>query len=239
MQRTLLEQLLQAKSARTPVALVTWIASGKQQLIERGQELDPKQGAHVVDAELSEAITDGFRTDRSRTIQIGDDEVFINIHNPPLRMVLIGAVHIAQAIIPMAAQAGYDPVVIDPRTAFASEERFAGVPRDARWPDEALPEVGLDTRTAFIALTHDPKIDDPALQIALNSEVFYIGALGSRRTHAKRVDRLTSAGLSEAQLARINAPIGLDIGAVGPNEIAISIMAEVTAALRGKLAAVA
>lgn len=231
MERPLLDQLLQAKSERTPVALVTWLASGKQQLMERGQS--------VADDELSSAIADGFRTDRSRTMEIGGEEVFINIHNPPLRLVLIGAVHIAQALIPMAVQAGYDPIVIDPRTAFASEERFAGVPRDARWPDEALPEVGLDTRTAFVALTHDPKIDDPALQIALNSEVFYIGALGSKRTHAKRVDRLTEAGLSDTQLNRINAPIGLDIGAVGPNEIALSIMAEVTAALRGKLTAAA
>ncbi len=229
MERSLLDQLLQAKSERTPVAMVTWLASGKQQLIERGQS--------VADEELPAAIADGFRTDRSRTMEISGEEVFINIHNPPLRLVLIGAVHIAQALIPLAVQAGYDPVVIDPRTAFASEERFADVPRDARWPDEALPEVGLDTRTAFVALTHDPKIDDPALQIALNSEVFYIGALGSKRTHAKRVDRLTEAGLNDAQLSRINAPIGLDIGAVGPNEIAISIMAEITAALRGKLTA--
>ena len=231
MERALLDQLLKAKSTRKPVALVTWLSSGTQQLIERGQS--------VADSALSEAVNDGFRTDRSRTMEIGGEEVFINIHNPPLRLVLIGAVHIAQALIPMAAQLGYDPVVIDPRTAFASEERFAGVPRDARWPDEALPEVGLDTRTAFVALTHDPKIDDPALQIALSSEVFYIGALGSKRTHAKRVDRLTEAGLSADQMARINAPIGLDIGAVGPNEIAISIMAEVTAALRGKLTATA
>ena len=231
MERALLDQLLKAKSTRKPVAVVTWLSSGTQQLIERGQS--------VADSALSEAVNDGFRTDRSRTMEIGGEEVFINIHNPPLRLVLIGAVHIAQALIPMAAQLGYDPVVIDPRTAFASEERFAGVPRDARWPDEALPEVGLDTRTAFVALTHDPKIDDPALQIALSSEVFYIGALGSKRTHAKRVDRLTEAGLSADQMARINAPIGLDIGAVGPNEIAISIMAEVTAALRGKLTATA
>lgn len=231
MERALLDQLLKAKSTRKPVAVVTWLSSGTQQLIERGES--------VADSALSEAVNDGFRTDRSRTMEIGGEEVFINIHNPPLRLVLIGAVHIAQALIPMAAQLGYDPVVIDPRTAFASEERFAGVPRDARWPDEALPEVGLDTRTAFVALTHDPKIDDPALQIAMTSEVFYIGALGSKRTHAKRVDRLTEAGLSAEQIARINAPIGLDIGAVGPNEIAISIMAEVTAELRGKLTATA
>ena len=231
MERALLDQLLKAKSTLKPTALVTWLSSGKQQLIERGQS--------VADGDLSEAVNDGFRTDRSLTMEIGGEEVFINIHNPPLRLVLIGAVHIAQALIPMASQAGYDPIVIDPRTAFASEERFAGVPRDARWPDEALPEVGLDTRTAFVALTHDPKIDDPALQIALSSEVFYIGSLGSKRTHAKRVDRLTEAGLSAEQIARINAPIGLDIGAVGPNEIAISIMAEITAALRGKLTAAA
>lgn len=227
MERSVLDQLRQDVGARVPVALVTWLATGRQQLAYKGHS--------VGDDALTAAIDDGFRTDKSRTIAVGGEDVFVNIYNPPLRIVMIGAVHIAQALIPLAQQAGYDVIVIDPRTAFASEERFAGVPRDPRWPDEALPDVGLDARTAFVALTHDPKIDDPALQIALSSDVFYIGALGSTRTHAKRVDRLTEAGISEAALARINAPIGLDIGAVGPVEIAISIVAEMTAALRGKL----
>lgn len=227
MERTVLDQLREDIGARVPVALVTWLGSGTQQLAYKGQS--------VGDDDLTAAIDDGFRTDKSRTIVVDGEDVFINVYNPPLQMVMIGAVHIAQALVPIARQAGYDVIVIDPRTAFASEERFAGVPRDARWPDEALPEIGLDARTAFIALTHDPKIDDPALQIALASEAFYIGALGSNRTHAKRVDRLTQAGISQDALGRINAPIGLDIGAVGPVEIAVSIIAEVTAALRGKL----
>jgi xanthine dehydrogenase accessory factor len=227
MERPVLDQLMHDTAARKAVALVTWLGSGRQHLVYRGESFGGE--------ELTAAIADGFRLDRSRTLEIDGEDVFVNIYNPPLRMVVIGAVHIAQALIPLARQAGYDVIVVDPRTAFASEERFAEVPRDARWPDEALPEIGLDARTAFIALTHDPKIDDPALRIALGSDVFYIGALGSRRTHAKRVDRLTAAGNTEAEIARINAPIGLDIGAVGPTEIAISIMAEVTAALRGKL----
>ncbi len=229
MQRTALTQLINDTAVRTPVALVTWLASNRQQLVHRGDE--------IANQDLASAISDGFRSDRSRTVEIAGEDVFINIYNPPLRMVIVGAVHIAQALIPLARQAGYDIIVIDPRTAFASEERFAGVPRDARWPDEALQDVRLDARTAFITLTHDPKIDDPALEIALRSDVFYVGALGSRRTHARRVDRLSTAGLSKSEINRINAPIGLDIGAVGPAEIAISIIAEVTAALRGKLPA--
>lgn len=227
MDRSILEDLLRETAGRTPVALVTWLGSGKQELI--------RKGGTVADADLGAALDEGFRTDRSRTVSIGGEEVFINVYNPPLRMVVIGAVHIAQALIPLARQASYDVIIVDPRTAFASEERFTGVECDARWPDDALPEIGLDARTAFVALTHDPKIDDPALQIALGTDVFYIGALGSTRTHAKRVDRLVQAGLAENDLTRINAPIGLDIGAVGAAEIAISIMAEVTAALRGKL----
>ena len=226
MKRDILDQLKQNIAARKPVALITWLESGEHRLVHPGES--------VGDDALSTALADGFRTDKSRTVDIAGQDVFINVYNPPLRMVIIGAVHIAQALIPLAAQAGYDTIVVDPRTAFASEERFAGVPRDTRWPDDALPEIGLDARTAFIALTHDPKIDDPALKIALESEVFYIGALGSNRTHAKRVDRLVADGVSEVTLARINAPIGLDIGAVGPVEIAISVIAEVTAALRGK-----
>ena len=224
--RDVLDPLKQDIGTRTPVALITWLTSGEQRLIHPGES--------VSDETLSAAIANGFRTDKSRTVDVAGQDVFVNVYNPPLRMVIIGAVHIAQALIPLAAQAGYDSIVVDPRTAFASEERFAGVPRDTRWPDDALPEMGLDTRTAFVALTHDPKIDEPALKIALESEVFYIGALGSNRTHAKRVDRLAADGVSETALARINAPIGLDIGAVGPAEIAISIIAEVTAALRGK-----
>jgi len=228
MHRHQLDQLLADIIARRPVAVLTWLDNGDQQLVH-AKDCDSQP------PELAERIREGFRTDRSGTLMVGEREAFVRIQNPPLRLVAIGAVHITQALAPIAAQVGYDLIVVDPRTAFATEERFEGLKIDARWPDEALPEIGLDARTAFLALTHDPKIDDPALHQALASDVFYIGALGSRRTHAKRVDRLIGQGIAPGQLARIRAPIGLDIGAIGAVEIGISIMAEVTAALRGKL----
>ena len=224
----LISQLAQLQadiSARRPVAVVTTLATGAQQLVHPG---DPMPD------DLATALAEAVRKDRSGVVQTATGEVFVNVHNPALRMVMIGAVHISQALIPMARQAGYDMTVIDPRTAFASGERFAGVALDARWPDEALPALKLDRRTAFVALTHDAKIDDPALKLALASDCFYIGALGSSRTHAKRLERLTAAGVTPAAFARIRAPIGLDIGAIGAPEIAISIIAEITAALRGK-----
>jgi xanthine dehydrogenase accessory factor len=151
---------------------------------------------------------------------------------PPPRLVVTGAVHISQALAPIAALLGYDVVIVDPRTAFATPERFPDVKVIAEWPDVALPPLGVDRYTAFVALTHDPKIDDPALLHAFSRDCFYIGALGSRKTHARRIERLKGQGASEADLARIHAPIGLDIGAVSPPEIAVSILAEVTAALR-------
>jgi len=181
---------------------------------------------------LGDVLADGFRFDRSGVHQGEAGEVFVSIHNPPLQMIIVGAVHIAQCVAPIAGAAGYDVTVIDPRGAFASEERFPGIDVRPDWPDEVLPEMTLDARTAFLALTHDPKIDDPALQAALASECFYIGALGSRRTQGSRLERLTAAGISADNLARIHGPIGLDIGARGAPEIAISIMAEVTGALR-------
>ena len=228
MQQTHLNQLLEDSRTRRRVAVVTWLDTGAQHLVyDEDCANQPVQ--------LAERIRDGYRTDRSGTVMVEDREAFVHIQNPPLRMIVIGAVHITQALAPIAAQAGYDLIVIDPRTAFATEDRFSGIKLDTRWPDEAVSDIGLDARTAFLALTHDPKIDDPALHQALASDVFYIGALGSRRTHAKRVDRLTAQGIDTKQLKRIQAPIGLDIGAIGAVEIAISIMAEVTAALRGKL----
>lgn len=230
MKRADIERLKEAVANREPMALVTWLESGEQKLLRHPGTVDMAS-----DIELSLTLSDAFNKDSSTIATIDGDEVFIKIYNPPLRMIIIGAVHIAQALIPMARQLGYEPIVIDPRTAFASEERFAGVKRDTRWPDEALADIGVDTRTAFIALTHDPKIDDPALKIALDAHPFYIGALGGKRTNQKRIDRLTAAGISTDKLARINAPVGLDIGAMGAPEIAVSIIAEVTAALRGKL----
>ncbi len=178
------------------------------------------------------AYADRLRMDRSGFEE--DGKTFVAVHNPPLRLIIVGAVHIAQALVPMARIAGYDPAIIDPREAFASDNRFPGETLLTDWPDEAVAKLGLDQRTAIVLLTHDPKLDDPALQAALDADVFYIGALGSTRTHAKRVERMTEAGFTQAQIARIHGPIGLDIGAAGPSEIAVAILAQMTAVLRGK-----
>ena len=219
MKRELLEQLLAARSNRQAVALITDLKSGAQRIVPRVQAAQ--------DA-LAEKLDEAFRFDQSGS----HEGQFINIHNPPLRLVIIGAVHIAQSVIPIAQQLGYDVTVIDPRGAFATGARFPGIALHAEWPDEVIPEIGLDPRTALIALTHDPKIDDPALNAALKSDVFYIGALGSRKTQGSRAQRLKEAGFTDEQIARIHGPIGLNIGAKGAPEIAVSIMAEVTRALR-------
>ena len=174
-------------------------------------------------------LPDRFRADRSGMEETGE---FVALFNPPLRMLIVGAVHIAQALVPMAKLAGYAPVLIDPRDAFASDNRFPDTAIRHDWPDEALIAEGLDARTAVVTLTHDTKLDDPAIVAALNSEVFYLGCLGSSRTHAKRLERLRAAGISEAQIARIHAPVGLDIGAKTPAEIAISVLAQITQVLR-------
>lgn len=223
MNRDLLDRLLAARRDRRAVALITDLESGVQRLI--GED----EAAEDV---LSAGLATGFRFDRSGVATSEEGEFFINIHNPPLKLVIVGAVHIAQSLIPMARLAGYDITVIDPRGAFASSERFPDVNVSAEWPDEALKHIDLDRRTALIALTHDPKIDDPALTAGLEGASFYIGALGSKKTHAARLERLASAGVAPDAFARIHAPIGLAIGARGPAEIAISIMAEMTRALR-------
>ena len=226
MHKQMIDQLMADRAARRPAAVLTWLANGEQRIVH------PDEAAKM--PVIAEALAQAFRLDRSQTIESPEGEVFVHVHNPPLRMVVVGAVHTAQFLVPIAELAGYDVTIVDPRTAFASEERFPGVKIIAEWPDQVLPEIGLDARTAFLALTHDPKIDDPALMIALSSPAFYIGALGSKRTHGKRCDRLLEKGVVEEAIARIHAPIGLDIGAVGPVEIAMSIMAEVTAVLRGR-----
>jgi xanthine dehydrogenase accessory factor len=223
MDKATLTAVLAARAERRAIAVITELTSGDQRLVEAGDATGDV---------LGDVLADGFRFDRSGVHQSGAGEVFVSIQNPPLQMIIVGAVHIAQGVTPIAAAAGYDVTVIDPRGAFASEERFPGVKVRPEWPDEVLPEMALDARTAFLALTHDPKIDDPALEAALASECFYIGALGSRRTQASRLERLTAAGVSDDKLKRIHGPIGLDIGARGAPEIAISIMAEVTNALR-------
>ncbi|NSY37136.1 XdhC family protein [Leisingera sp. ANG59] len=209
----LLEELVAARTSRTPAAYEVNLATGSRRLTRSG-------------------YPDRMRMDRSGLEE--DGETFVAVHNPPLRLVCVGAVHIAQALVPMARIAGYDPVIIDPRTAFASAERFPGETLMDDWPDEAVEKLGLDTRTALVLLTHDPKLDDPALQAALAADVFYIGALGSKKTHAARVARMQEAGFTEDQIARIHGPIGLDIGAASPAEIAVSILSEMTAVLRGK-----
>jgi xanthine dehydrogenase accessory factor len=223
MNRDLLDRLLAARQARRAVAVITDLETGAQRLV--GEDEAPEDV-------LSAALVTGFRFDQSGVTSAEEGEFFINIYNPPLKLVIVGAVHIAQAVIAIARLAGYDVFVIDPRGAFASPERFPDVTVKAEWPDEALPGIELDRRTALIALTHDPKIDDPALTAALDSTCFYVGALGSRKTHAGRLERLEAGGVEPDGLARIHAPIGLAIGARGPAEIAIAIMAEITRTLR-------
>lgn len=222
----LLEQLIADKAARRPVAVATILKSGAQQLI-----YPHEAGGH---GELEQPLLTVFATDKSATVETDRGNVFLHVHNPARRLCVIGAVHIAQMLVPMAALAGYDITVIDPRQAFATPERFPGVKLIAEWPDEALGGYGLDRWTALVVLTHDPKIDEPALRIALASECRYIGALGSRKTHRQRCENLRAAGLSDEQTGRIHGPVGLDIGAIGPAEIAISIIGEITACFRGK-----
>ena len=214
------------RAARRAAALVTDPATGVQRLVREGELAgDP------LAAELAERL----RTGRSGLVETPEGPRFVVVQTPPVKLVAVGAVHISQALVPMAKGLGLDVTVIDPRTAFASPERFPGVTVLAEWPDEALPRLGgLDRYTALACLTHDPKIDDPALVAALRAECFYVGALGSRRTHARRVERLTEAGFTDGDIARIHAPIGLDIGAVSPAEIATAVLAEVIADLRRK-----
>jgi xanthine dehydrogenase accessory factor len=174
-----------------------------------------------------------LRSDESGILEAGGGKLFAQVHNPPPRLLLVGAVHISQAMAPMAAMAGYGVSVIDPRRAFATDERFPGIDMRGDWPDEAMAALKPDRRTAVVTLTHDPKLDDPALQAALRSPAFYIGALGSKKTHAARLQRLAAAGFTPADLARIHGPVGLAIGALSPAEIAISVLAQITAARRG------
>jgi len=219
----LLSALNAERAARRAAILVTDVATGEQQLV-RESELS----AHP----LADLLHDRLRQGRSGVVTQEGKELFLSVQVPPVRMVVIGAVHISQALASMARMLELDVTIVDPRTAFATPERFPNVPILVEWPDAALPRLQLDRYTALLALTHDPKIDDPALTAALQAECFYIGALGSKKTHARRVERLTGAGFGEADLARIHAPIGLDIGAVSPAEIAVSILAEVVASLR-------
>ncbi|HYH40062.1 MAG TPA: XdhC/CoxI family protein [Azospirillum sp.] len=239
MTRDILDRLLKARADKVPVALVTDLSSGLQSLVFH----DAVHGGFGLEEHHLAEIRARLRQDHSGLVEFPDIEgyedegprLFVHAHNPPLRLIVVGAVHIAQLLARMAGLAGYAVTVIDPRAAFATEARFPGVELVQSWPDEALGALAIDARTAVVTLTHDAKLDDPALMVALRSPAFYVGSLGSCRTHAKRLDRLSEQGLSEAELKRIHAPVGLDIGAETPAEIAVSIIAQVVAARRNAL----
>ena len=221
MRLDLLAALNAERAARRAAVVVTELATGAQRLATAATLATDPLGVEIAAALAAR-----------RSGKAAEGSVFLAVDVPPPRMLVIGAVHISQALAPMARLAGFDLTILDPRTAFATPERFPDVPVIAEWPDEALPAYALDPFTALVALTHDPKIDEPAIAAALRAECFYVGALGSRRTHAKRVERLAAAGLSQQALARIHAPIGMDIGASSPAEIAVAVLAEVIRALR-------
>ncbi len=223
MKLDLLTTLNAERAARRAAIVVTNVASGKQRLVT---------AADIAKDPLTAVLSEHLRSGRSGMEEAAEGRVFLTVYVPAPQLVITGAVHISQALAPIAKLLGYDVTIVDPRTAFASAERFPDVKVIAEWPDQALPPLGVDRYTAFVALTHDPKIDDPALIHALSRDCFYIGALGSRKTHARRVDRLKQQGLTEADISRIHAPIGLDIGAVSPAEIAVAIMAQITERLR-------
>ena len=219
----LLARLREAQAAKRPVALLTRLSDGEQRLWPDDAAPGP----------LSEAAEAALRDDEAGSVELDGERWFVHPHNPPVRLVVVGAVHVAQALVPMAAAIGFAVTVVDPRRAFATPERFPGVSLSFDWPDDALSALALDGRSAVVTLTHDPKLDDPALDVALRSPCFYIGALGSRRTHAKRVARLQELGHGDGAIARVHAPVGLDIAAVTAPEIALSVLAEVVAARRG------
>jgi xanthine dehydrogenase accessory factor len=218
----LLAAVAQAKQEKRPVVLATRLPSGEQHLLP-----DPSAPAN-----LNEAAARALDRDESGTVKLGEEDWFLQAYNPPLRLIVVGAVHIAQALVPFAAPCGFSVTVVDPRRSFASDERFPNVEISTDWPDEALAAFAPDSRTAVVTLTHDPKLDDPALDRALKSEAFYIGALGSRRTHAARLKRLRELGHQDNALSRIRGPVGLNIEAVTAPEIALSIIAEIVGVRR-------
>jgi len=227
-----LDALLDAQKTKEPVVLVTAIEGGAQAMVAESGTT----GTLTITPALRAAVNKAVLQDRSMSVDVDGRRYFLQVQIPPRRLIVVGAVHTAQSLVPMAAIAGYAVIVVDPRGAFATELRFPGVMLNTDWPDDALTTLDPDRRTAIVTLTHDPKLDDPALHVALRSDAFYIGALGSRRTHARRVDRLREAGFNDKEIGRIHAPIGLDIGAVSPAEISISILAEITEVLHTPLA---
>jgi xanthine dehydrogenase accessory factor len=221
----LLQTLNAERAKRGAVVLVTNVESGAERLVK---------SADAAKDPLRDVLEKRLRMAKSGMEETAEGRVFLTVYVPSPKLVITGAVHISQTLAPLGAMLGYDVTIVDPRTAFASVERFPDVKVIAEWPDVALPPLHVDRYTAFVALTHDPKIDDPALRHALARDCFYIGALGSKKTHAKRVVRLKEAGLTDRDIARIHAPIGLPIGAVSPAEIALAIMGEITQTLRIK-----
>ncbi len=231
MKRTTLISLIKARRDKRPVVVLRWMKTGKEELLDLETPNDGRTQA------VSAAVADAFRQDKGLTVETADGPLFIQPFNPPLRLIVIGAVHIAQSLVPMAVLAGYDVVVVDPRRAFASDRRFPGVTVSEEWPDDAIDLLKPDQRTAVVTLTHDPKLDDPALDRTLRTEAFYIASLGSRKTHGARLERLGELGHDETSLQRIHGPAGLDIRAVSPAEIAVSVLAEMTQVLRQASAA--
>jgi xanthine dehydrogenase accessory factor len=223
-----LDAVIAAGRDHRSVALATGLKSGQQLLLD-GARTD---GELKLDDAAIGAMREALRADRNRTLDTTAGRVFVEVFSPPRRCFVVGAVHIAQPLVQMLSLADYQPIVIDPRQSFATEARFPGLELSTEWPDEALERLQPDHHSAVVTLTHDPKLDDPALAVALRSECFYIGALGSKRTHAARCQRLTEMGFTAAELTRIHGPIGLSIGAVSPAEIAVSILGQITQILR-------
>jgi xanthine dehydrogenase accessory factor len=223
-----LDAVIAAGAESRSVALATELKSGAQLFLDG----DTVEGDLQLDEASVVRMREALRADRNITLDTAEGRVFVQVFSPPRRCFVIGAVHIAQPLVPMLIATDYKPIVIDPRGAWATEARFPGVELSTEWPDEALERLKPDRASAVVALTHDPKIDDPGLIAALRSDCFYIGALGSRRTHAKRLERLAAEGFGENELSRIHAPIGLNIGAVSQAEIAVSIVGEITSVLR-------
>ncbi|MCH7822120.1 MAG: XdhC family protein [Proteobacteria bacterium] len=224
MKRELLGALVAAQQRKQPAVLVRGLTTGKHCVLTREESLGDMDD---IDPDVVDVARAALDSDGTRIVEADGERYLLQTLASKPRMLIVGAVHIAQSLIPMAMQAGYEIILIDPRTAFANPERFPNIRIDNRWPHEAMSEFELDARTAIVALSHDPKIDEPALQAAMDSNVFYIGALGSRGNHAKRLKRLAALGYSKAQLSRVHGPIGLSLGGRSPAEIAVAILAQV------------
>jgi xanthine dehydrogenase accessory factor len=230
MKRATLDTLLEARRKGAACALVRDLKGGGEALVLG----DRSVGGLTLDSDARAAVLKAIADDDSGRLAEPNTHLFVQVFNAPMRLIVIGAVHIAQALAPMAALAGYDVTVIDPRRAFATDQRFPGVTLLNEWPDDGLAALKPDRRTAVVTLTHDPKLDDAALAVALKRDCFYLGSLGSKKTHQARLNRLARMGFTEAELARIHGPVGLSIGALTPAEIAVSILAQITEVRRRK-----